>query len=160
MRLVTFVSEEGLELAGALFDQDQAVLDLRKAYAGREGGQSAAVCSGLAVAEAGEEGLSLARGLLAKAPVEAVRQRAAVHLRAPIQPPPQMRDCSCFGLHLRQSFAAARRLRAMRTPDPEATLKAMDTSADDRVIDTFNRQPIYYKCNRFAVVGVDDQFEW
>src|SRR5690606_18049724 len=121
---------------------------------------SAALSSVLALAEAGEEGLSLARALLAKAPVEAVHQRAAVHLRAPIQPPPQMRDCSCFELHLRQSFAAARRLRAMRTPDPEATLKAMDTSADDRVIDTFNRQPIYYKCNRFAVVGVDDQFEW
>ncbi|HLT14810.1 fumarylacetoacetate hydrolase family protein [Halopseudomonas bauzanensis] len=160
MRLVTFVNDEGLELAGALFDQDQAVLDLQQAYTLLKGGRSAALSSVLALAEAGEEGLSLARSLLAKAPVEAVRQRAAVHLRAPIQPPPQMRDCSCFELHLRQSFAAARRLRAMRTPDPEATLKAMNTSADDRVIDTFNRQPIYYKCNRFAVVGVDDQFEW
>src|SRR5690554_2069602 len=94
MRLVTFVNEEGLELAGALFDQDQAVLDLQKAYTVLKGGQSAALSSVLALAEAGEEGLSLARALLAKAPVEAVRQRAAVHLRAPIQPPPQMRDCS------------------------------------------------------------------
>ncbi|MNH18064.1 Ureidoglycolate lyase [compost metagenome] len=71
-----------------------------------------------------------------------------------------MRDCSCFELHLRQSFAAARRARALRTDDPEATLKAMNTRADDRVIETFNKQPIYYKGNRFAVVGIDDEFQW
>ena len=81
-------------------------------------------------------------------------------LRAPIQPPPQMRDCSCFELHLKQSFAAARRARAMREADPEAALKAMNTSADERVIATFNRQPIYYKCNRFAVIGADDNVIW
>jgi 2-keto-4-pentenoate hydratase/2-oxohepta-3-ene-1,7-dioic acid hydratase in catechol pathway len=98
--------------------------------------------------------------LLARAPAEAVHYRDAVKLLAPIQPPTQMRDCSCFELHLRQSFAAARRARALRTPDPEATLKAMNTRADDRVIDTFNRQPIYYKCNRFAVVGTDDDVIW
>ena len=160
MRLVTFVNGEGLELAGALIDQDQAVLDLQKAYTELHGGRASALVSVLALAESGEEGMTLARDLLARAPTAAVQQRAAVHLRAPIQPPPQMRDFSCFELHLRQSFAAARRARALRTPDPEATLRAMNTSADDRVIDTFNRQPIYYKCNRFAVVGADDRFEW
>ncbi|MCL5042104.1 MAG: fumarylacetoacetate hydrolase family protein [Gammaproteobacteria bacterium] len=160
MRLVTFVNDDGLELAGALIDQDQAVLDLQKAYTELHGGRASALASVLALAESGEEGMTLARDLLARAPSAAVRQRSAVHLRAPIQPPPQMRDFSCFELHLRQSFAAARRARALRTPDPEATLRAMNTSADDRVIDTFNRQPIYYKCNRFAVVGLDDRFEW
>ncbi|MEH6386369.1 MULTISPECIES: fumarylacetoacetate hydrolase family protein [Pseudomonas] len=160
MRLVTFVNSEGLELAGALIEQDQSVLDLQQAYTELNGGRAAPLASVLALAEAGEDGMQLARNLVAKAPSAAVQARASVRLRAPIQPPPQMRDFSCFELHLRQSFAAARRLRAMRTPDPEATLKAMNTSADDRVIDTFNRQPIYYKCNRFAVVGVDDQFEW
>ncbi|MDB5928502.1 MAG: fumarylacetoacetate hydrolase family protein, partial [Polaromonas sp.] len=37
---------------------------------------------------------------------------------------------------------------------------AMNTRADDRVIDTFNRQPIYYKCNRFATIGMDDDVIW
>lgn len=160
MRLVTFVNSEGLELAGALIEQDQSVLDLQKAYTLLHGGRAAALVSILSLAESGEEGMELARTLVAKAPLGAVQDRASVRLRAPIQPPPQMRDFSCFELHLRQSFAAARRLRAMRTPDPEATLQAMNTSADDRVIETFNRQPIYYKCNRFAVIGADDQFEW
>ncbi|WP_439859391.1 fumarylacetoacetate hydrolase family protein [Pseudomonas sp. MBLB4136] len=160
MRLVTFTDGAGFERAGALIDNDQAVLDLQQAYRTLQGRESAQLASVLALVEAGEPALELARSLQAQAPAGAVLQRTAVRLRAPIQPPPQMRDCSCFELHLRQSFAAARRARALRTPDPEATLKAMNTKADDRVIDTFNRQPIYYKCNRFAVIGMDDEFQW
>ena len=160
MRLVTFTDETGFERAGALLENDQVVLDLQQAYRTLQGRDGAQLASVLALVEAGEPALELARSLLAKAPAGAVLQRSAVKLRAPIQPPPQMRDCSCFELHLRQSFAAARRARALRTPDPEATLREMNTRADDRVIDTFNRQPIYYKCNRFAVIGMDDEFQW
>lgn len=160
MRLVTFVGEDGLQRAGALIEQDQAVLDLQRAHIERNGNEMPVLASVLALAESGKEGLALARELATRAPAAAVQPRSSVRLRAPIQPPPQMRDFSCFELHLRQSFAAARRARALRTPDPEATLKAMNTRSDDRVIETFNRQPIYYKCNRFAVVGVDDAFEW
>ncbi len=36
----------------------------------------------------------------------------------------------------------------------------MSTRADERVIATFNRQPIYYKCNRFAVIGPDEDVIW
>lgn len=160
MRLVTYTDVEGVERAGALLDQDLQVLDLQSAYRVREGRDSQALSSILALVEAGEPALELARTLVARAPVAALVERATVKLRAPIQPPPQMRDCSCFELHLRQAFAAARRARALRTEDPEATLKAMNTRADDRVIETFNKQPIYYKGNRFAVIGIDDEFQW
>ena len=160
MRLVTFQLADGVQRSGALFDNDQAVLDLREASRIVRGGDSVALASVEALLTGGEPLLEEARALLARAPADAVRERSAVKLLAPIQPPTQMRDCSCFELHLRQSFAAARRARALRTPDPEATLKAMNTRADDRVIDTFNRQPIYYKCNRFAVIGPDDDVIW
>lgn len=160
MRLVTYRDADGIDRAGALFNGDQQVLDLHKAYRELQGRDSAAMASIQGLVEAGEAALALAGDLLARAPSAAVLERAQVKLRAPIQPPPQMRDCSCFELHLRQSFAAARRARALRTADPEATLKAMNTRADDRVIETFNKQPIYYKGNRFAVVGIDDEFQW
>jgi 2-keto-4-pentenoate hydratase/2-oxohepta-3-ene-1,7-dioic acid hydratase in catechol pathway len=160
MRLVTFVGSDGFERAGALLERDQLVLDLQAACRVDQGAENPALASVLALAEGGEAALELARRLVARAPAAAVQERGAVRLRAPIQPPPQMRDCSCFELHLKQSFAAARRARALATPDPEATLKAMNTRADERVIETFNRQPIYYKCNRFAVIGTDDAFEW
>ncbi|MND17528.1 Ureidoglycolate lyase [compost metagenome] len=160
MRLVTYTDANGVDRAGALLDQDRQVLDLQTAYRVMQGGDSPVLGSILALVEGGDAALELARALVAKAPSAAVLERSAVKLRAPIQPPPQMRDCSCFELHLRQSFAAARRARALRTDDPEATLKAMNTRADDRVIETFNKQPIYYKGNRFAVVGIDDEFQW
>ena len=160
MRLVTFVDAIGIDRAGALLDNDQLVLDLQRTHHLLRGHDSAALVSILALVEAGEPGLELARWLVSKAPRETVVERHSVKLRAPIQPPPQMRDCSCFELHLKQSFAAARRARALRTEDPEATLKAMNTRADDRVIETFNKQPIYYKGNRFAVIGNDDEFLW
>lgn len=160
MRLVTYVVGQSAPQAGALIHDGQAVVSLTLAQRHVHGGDAPEMASVLALLEGGEEALAHARTLVRRAPVGAVLARSDVRLRAPIQPPPQMRDCSCFELHLRQSFAAARRLRALRTPDPEATLAAMNTRADDRVIETFNRQPIYYKCNRFAVIGADDDVVW
>lgn len=160
MRLVTFQGADGLQRSGAFFNNDEQVLDLRQASQLIRGGDGLGLASVQSLIEGGDEALAEARALLARSPLEAVRQRSQVKLLAPIQPPIQMRDCSCFELHLRQAFAASRKGRALRTPDPEATLAAMNTRADDRVIDTFNRQPIYYKCNRFATIGIDDDVIW
>jgi hypothetical protein len=49
-----------------------------------------------------------------KAPADASVARADVRLRAPLQPPPQVRDCLCFELHLTQAFASARKITAMQ----------------------------------------------
>lgn len=160
MRLVTYVDAQGAERSGAFIEEDRAILDLQRAHQEACGGSSRQLSSVLALIESGPEAMSLARTLVEKSPREAVLSRGSVKLRAPIQPPPQMRDALCFELHLRQSFAAARRLRAGRAPDPEAALKAMDARADERVLRTFQSRPIYYKCNRFAVVGADDDVVW
>lgn len=160
MRLVTFQQDGGAPRAGALIDGDHAVLDLRLAAEAMRIGKSDALAHIQALIEAGPEAWAQARAVVATAPTAAVLPRSDVKLRAPIQPPIQMRDCSCFELHLKQAFAAARKARALRTPDPEATLAAMNTKADERVIETFRRQPIYYKCNRFATIGADDDVVW
>ncbi|MDP2005360.1 MAG: fumarylacetoacetate hydrolase family protein [Rubrivivax sp.] len=160
MRLVTFQHRGGPLRAGALIDADHAVLDLRLAADAMRIGHGDALADIQSLIEAGPEAWAQARAVVARAPAAAALQRADVKLRAPIQPPIQMRDCSCFELHLKQAFAAARQLRALRTPDPAATLAAMNTKADERVIETFRRQPIYYKCNRFATIGADDDVVW
>lgn len=160
MRLVTYRDEHGAMRPGALIESDSAIVDL--SIAARSAGLGAwpAFGSILALVEAGEEAMMEARRMVALAPAAAVIERASVKLCAPIQPPPQMRDCSCFELHLKQSFAAARRARVAHLPDPEEALAQMSTRADERVIATFNRQPIYYKCNRFAVIGPDEDVIW
>lgn len=160
MRLVTYRDERGAMRPGALIEADSAIVDLALAAQDAGLGGWPAFTSILALVEAGDEALDEARRLVARAPSASVIERAAVKLCAPIQPPPQMRDCSCFELHLKQSFAAARRARVAHLPNPEEALAQMSTRADERVIATFNRQPIYYKCNRFAVIGPDEDVIW
>jgi 2-keto-4-pentenoate hydratase/2-oxohepta-3-ene-1,7-dioic acid hydratase in catechol pathway len=160
MRLVTFIGAGAEQRLGALVDNDAVVVDLQQANIAAYGSARPELASVLALIEGGEEALQFARTLQDGAPVQARVARSEIKLRAPIQPPPQIRDCLCFELHLRQCFESARRFRARRSPDPEAAVRAMDTSADDRVIETFNRQPIYYKANRFAVIGTDEDVIW
>src|SRR5207302_5838653 len=135
MRLVTFVSDDGLQRAGALVDGDRVVVDLDRAHGDIWGGSNPSLASVLALIEGGEAASELARTTIQRAPDSAKLTRQAVHLLAPLQPPPQMRDCSCFELHLKQSFASARRFRVRREPDPEAAYAALDTTADDKVIE-------------------------
>ena len=160
MRLVTFVVAGEDQRLGALIDGDATVIDLQSANIAAHGNARPELASVLSLIEAGEAALDFARSLQERAPAQARWSRPQVKLHAPIQPPPQMRDCLTFELHLRQCFDSARRFRARRSPDPEAAIRAMDTSADDRVLETFNRQPIYYKANRFAVIGADQDVIW
>jgi len=160
MRLVTFSGSNAQQRLGALIEGDAGVVDLQLTHTLVSGAARPELASVLSLIEAGPEALRFAASLLDRATSQSVVNRAEVSLHAPIQPPPQIRDCLCFELHLRQCFESARRFRARRAPDPEAALLIMDTSADDRVLETFNRQPIYYKANRFAVIGADQDVIW
>lgn len=160
MRLVTYQQGAAAPRSGALIDGDCAVLDLHLAAQAVFGGQAPAFSSIQSLVEAGPEAWAAARALVARQPAAQVRARSDLRLRAPIQPPIQMRDCMAFELHLQQCQSAARKARAARSPDSEAALKAMDTRADERTLEAFRRQPIYYKCNRFATIGGDDDVIW
>jgi 2-keto-4-pentenoate hydratase/2-oxohepta-3-ene-1,7-dioic acid hydratase in catechol pathway len=113
-----------------------------------------------AIIEGGDNALDRAYETLKKNPAEQTFRRADVKLLAPIPQPPQMRDCLCFELHLVQAFNAARQLRANNSPDPAAALAEMERTGILRVPTTFYEQPIYYKCNRFAVIGTDEDVLW
>ena len=161
MRLVTWSRGGAAARAGALIDGDTRVLDLAAAFeVGRPGAAPASLGSLLALIEGGDDALALAGELVAAPPASAQVARDEVKLLAPLQPPVQLRDCSCFELHLRNSFEAARRFKVRREPDPEAAYQALDTRESDQVIETFKRQPIYYKANRMSVVGPDEDVIW
>ncbi len=71
-----------------------------------------------------------------------------------------MRDCLCFELHLKQAFAASGKIGAMQGPDPEKALVELERSGPPPAPPIFYKQPIYYKANRFAVIGTDDDVVW
>lgn len=160
MRLVTFVDESTTQRAGVLIENGECVLDLQLAHETLLAERRPELNSVLELIEAGEPAMQLVRRLLARSPRPAVRQRDQIRLRAPLQPPPQMRNGSCFELHLRQYFESVRRARAVYTPKPEASLRNIDASVEMRALETFDRHPVYHKGNRFAVVGADDDVIW
>lgn len=158
MRLVTFESQ-GRRRAGAFIEGDSQVVDLAAAHQQRHGDHAPELAEILALIEGGDDALDKAMEAVKSAPQTAILARADVKLRAPIQPPPQMRDCSCFELHLRQCYSAAREMRA-KAKGVEVIADTGPSPAEQRILDLFAKQPIYYKANRFSVVGSEEAVIW
>jgi 2-keto-4-pentenoate hydratase/2-oxohepta-3-ene-1,7-dioic acid hydratase in catechol pathway len=160
MRLVTFQRNGGPEKAGAFLDDNSRIVDLVAAHTAAFGDEPSSLSSVLSIVEGGDAALDRAYETIKKAPASAILRRDEARLRAPIQPPPQMRDCLCFELHLQQAFAASRKLTAQRSADPEKTLAELERSGTSAAPAIFYKQPIYYKANRFAVIGTDEEVIW
>lgn len=158
MRLVTF-EHEGHRRAGAFIEGDSRVVDLAEAHRQKHGVVVPALADILALIEGGDDALDMAMEAVKSAPVAAVRRREDVRLRAPIQPPPQIRDCSTFELHQRQAYAAGRAMRA-RAKGVDVVEDTGPTEAEQRILDLFVKQPLYYKANRFSVIGTGETVIW
>ena len=158
MKLVTY-ERKGKPRAGALVDGDRKIVDLAEAHKEAFGKSFAAFKSVQDLIEAGDEGLERAKETVKKGRKGAF-SRKDIRLLAPVPVPVQIRDCLCFETHLKQSFAAARGVRANATPDPEATMKEFERTGVLSVPKIFYEQPIYYKANRFSVIGTDQDVLW
>lgn len=139
MKLATFRVDGGAARLGAV--EGEEIIDL-------SAGGAAALASMLAVIDAGPEGLEQARAAAVSGPRRAL---ADVSLMAPLPEPRQMRDCLIFEQHLRQ--ARARRGRPIDHPDN------LDP-AEVTVPQSWYERPVYYKCNRFSVVGPETEVIW
>jgi 2-keto-4-pentenoate hydratase/2-oxohepta-3-ene-1,7-dioic acid hydratase in catechol pathway len=144
MRLATIRVGDERERVGAVLDDGRRVLDLGSAYARLRGELHPALASMMALIKGGEAALDLARALVASAPEESMLDVSAVTLLAPIPEPPQIRDFLAFEQHLTGAFAMAERLTGRRMEIPAV----------------WYEQPIYYKANRFSVVGPDADVRW
>jgi 2-keto-4-pentenoate hydratase/2-oxohepta-3-ene-1,7-dioic acid hydratase in catechol pathway len=161
MKLVTFQLPGGLPRTGAFIDGDRKVIDLQAAYKRRWGEESPAFGSVLAIVEGGRNALDRARETVkSNAGSEAIFERSAVKLMAPIPHPPQMRDFLCFEKHLQQAFKSARMVRAREAPDPEAAMRDLEAKGILVVPQAWYERPIYYHPNRLNVIGPDEDVHW
>jgi len=139
MKLVTFSlldgDTDGSYHIGAMLPGEQQLVDFTAAS------KEPAMRSMLALIDGGAPALEQARDLLSQASV--VRELGAVQLAAALPRPRQMRDFLCFEKHLRQSRAGLHLFGLGSESDP----------AKVPIPDVWYEQPIYYKGNRFAVVG-------
>lgn len=105
----------------------------------------------LALIDGGAEALAHARASVAAA--RDVVALSEVRLEAPLMPR-QMRDMMSFEQHYRQSLAQAVR---MRVGFLAPVVTALGIA---RIPKVWYKQPTYYKCNRFSVVGPDADVRW
>ena len=136
MKLITFELPDGARHIGALLPGETRLVDFTASD------PAPAMRDMLALIDGGDAALAQARHLLSTQPV--VRELASVTLLAPVPEPRQMRDFLCFEQHFRQARTKRHLFGISGYPrDPaEIELPAI-----------WYEEPIYYKCNRFAVVG-------
>lgn len=159
MKLATY-RQGGTVRIGISHAGDAKLFDLAAAAA-REGVSAAPFASMLALIDADEAGLDLARRLLEMRRGEADLsiETAAVELLAPLPEPRQMRDAMSFSTHIRQSGRGAQALAARRAGGEAAFRAAMDAPLAE-LADVYRRLPIYYITNRFTVAGPGAIVKW
>ena len=144
MKLITFDTIAGEQHLGALLPGANKAVDFTAAT------RAPWARSILALIDGGQPALLEAQALLELAPQ--VVQLADIKLRACLPEPRQMRDFLAFERHVRQArvnrhlFGGA--LGEVSDPDKVEIPRV------------WYEQPIYYKCNRFSVVGPDTDVLW
>jgi 2-keto-4-pentenoate hydratase/2-oxohepta-3-ene-1,7-dioic acid hydratase in catechol pathway len=133
LKLVTFATEAGAHI-GAMLPGETAIADFTAASDARYFGDMLSLIHG------GKTALEEARALLDK-PL-AVRALDTVRLLAPVPIPQQMYDCLTFEKHLLQARA-----------NKHLVLGEQASSMPGVLSSVFREIPVYYKPNRFSVVG-------
>jgi len=136
MKLATFELPSGERRIGAMLPGETRIADFTAA-SGAPWARDM-----LALIDAGEAALAEARACLAAPRV--IHELAAVRLLAPVPEPRQMRDFLCFEKHLRQARTQRHLFGITGYPTDPAKVD---------VPRIWYEEPVYYKCNRFAVVG-------
>ncbi len=143
MKLVSFFDGAGAEHIGALLDDGKTIADFTAADAGPW------FRSMLDLIDGGPAALERARVLQREA--SATVALDAVRLRAPLPEPRQMRDFLSFEKHIRQARSNRHLLGISGMPSDPAKVE---------IPAVWYKQPIYYKCNRFSVVGTGTDVVW
>ena len=143
MKLATF-QQNGREAIGAVIGDGQRLVDLATARHLLGGSPSPWFVDMLALIDAGDEGLGLAAETLAGAPKAAILNVNDITLLAPLPVPRQMRDFIAFEEHLQNTFKRASKMSERKQAVP----------------DVWYERPLYYKANRFSVVGSGADIRW
>jgi|APFre7841882630_1041343.scaffolds.fasta_scaffold11517_1 2-keto-4-pentenoate hydratase/2-oxohepta-3-ene-1,7-dioic acid hydratase in catechol pathway len=143
MKLATF-EKNGQHRLGVVLAEQTALLDLAATHQAVTGAVSPWFADMLALIDGGAAALALARTYLAPPPAAVVYPLTDVRLLAPLLEPRQIRDCMVFEEHLKNASAQAEKLTGRTSAIPPV----------------WYEQPLYYKANRFSVIGTDQDVHW
>jgi len=155
MRLVTFETETVPAGPGILIDGDTAIVALQTTC-----GSSAAISSMQELIDGGQAALDQATSAVANTRGRSAHSIEDCRLLAPLPVPAQIRDCMTFKKHAVNAPRGAARYMAAKTNDPEATFSAIEATGQLELAPVWYDIPIYYKANRFGVVGTETDIPW
>ena len=141
MKLTTFEAN-GARHIGAVLSDGKSIADFTAASSAPHFRDMLALIDGGAAAL--DEARALEKSAKQTVPL------ASVNLLAPVPEPRQMRDFLVFEKHLRQARANRYLFTGGERGDP----------AKMEIPKVWYEQPIYYKCNRFSVVGTGHDVRW
>jgi len=144
MKFATFVGHRKTPQLGIIDLEHRAVLGLAAASEHVHGRIDRDFADMLSLIDAAIPGLERAAELARAWPAEASEDLDDVKLLAPLPIPRQIRDCMAFEEHVRNS----RKQVELRTGRPQ------------RVPEVWYQRPVYFKCNRFNVIGHDADVIW
>ena len=143
MKLVTFKIPSGARHIGALIDGEQQIVDFTASD------NNPCLKDMLSFIDGGKTSLDLGKHLLTRLPK--VVSLSDVTLQAPVPEPRQMRDFLTFEMHVRQARANRHLLVQDGTPTDPANIQ---------IASVWYESPLYYKCNRFSVIGSGEDIRW
>ncbi|MFM9884999.1 MAG: fumarylacetoacetate hydrolase family protein [Burkholderiales bacterium] len=157
MKLATF-NQAGASTIGSVDTTAGSILDLRAAHRALFGSDHAALASMLALMDAGDEGLDLARRVVERAGSDASHRHplASIKLLSPVPEPRYILDFNNFEQHMRDAPFGIAKLKARIAGQPEPERAKFNHTIPEVTL----KQPTYYTANRFNVVGQDAEIEW
>lgn len=160
MRLVTFNRADGTTALGALSQSGNEVVDLLSVARRSRVREPERFADMLALIQAGAAGREQAQGLLDMAEAADRTPLETTKLLAPLPRPEQIRCFAAFEEHARRSAQAMLKLMASRAPDPVKAQAELQASGRFEVPRIWYERPLYYKANRFSVVGTEAHVRW
>jgi 2-keto-4-pentenoate hydratase/2-oxohepta-3-ene-1,7-dioic acid hydratase in catechol pathway len=159
MKLVTFDQKDDLPKIGALTDDGRNIIVLQAGAAAMTGAPSPFFTDMLAFLnggpEAREQGLAVIDYAVGQNPPDAVISVDEVRLLAPVPRPESIRDCMAFEQHIINTIRAVGLKKLAPVDEWLEKRLGPGKSLAHRINKAWYERPIYYKSNRFSVVGPD-----
>ncbi len=157
MRLVTYADENGTERIGALAGEGREIVALQAGAISRDNAPSPCFENMLAFLEGGararEKGQEVAAYAQEQRPPGVIIPLDEVRLLAPVPRPQSIRDCLCFEQHIINSIRVVGLQRFAPLDEWVERTFGRKRSIAYRANKAWYERPIYYKSNRFSVVG-------
>ena len=159
MKLATFVKSGDSPQIGVLLDGEQTIAALAAGMRARSGESSPHFADMLAFLRGGVAARELAQEVAAyvadQRPPEAVVPLADVTLLSPVPRPESLRDCMSFEQHIINSIRVAGLKKLAPVDEWIERRFGRRRSLAYRLNKAWYERPIYYKGNRFSVIGPD-----